>query len=464
MRLNLETKEPVPATREDLIQYFAAGEKPLGTERIGIEFERFAFDRKTKLPISYKGGEKSVENIFQALSARHGWKKIMEGENVVALQRRNQAVTLEPGGQIELSGAPQADIHGCCKEVREHCDETQIIADELGVGFFSMGTHPTSSREDFPQIPKARYNIMRPTMQQAGKHGLDMMTRTTTVQVNLDYHSESDMVKKLRVSLALQPVIGALFSNSPFLDGAPCGFQSFRNHIWLNTDPKRTGNLPFAFQDGMGYERYVDYLLDAPMYFVIRDGKYIDANGQIFRDFMDGKLRALPGELALLDDFITHSTTVFPDVRLKQWLEMRGADGGAWDFLCALPAIWTGLLYDATSLGAAYDIVKDWTAEERYALKQNTPKTGLKTPFRNMMVQDMARQILRIAEDGLQRREREDASSRDERIYLEPLQRVLQTGQTQADYWLSQYHGPWGQKLDPLFEQHSVKHLCADAM
>jgi glutamate--cysteine ligase len=304
-----------------------------------------------------------------------------------------------------------------------------------------------------PWMPKGRYAIMRAYMPKKGNLGLDMMTRTCTVQVNLDYSSEADMVKKFRVGLALQPIATALFADSPFTEGKPNGYQSFRSQVWSDTDPDRTGMLGFVFEDGFGFERYTDYLLDVPMYFSYRDGEYIDASGQSFRDFLAGKLPALPGALPTLKDWADHMTTAFPEVRLKKFLEMRGADGGPWNRLCALPAFWTGLLYDATALDAAWDLVKDFSMEERETLRSAVPRTALKTPFRNATVRELALEALKIAGHGLKRRARLNSRGVDEAMYIEPLVEIAQANQTPAERKLELYHGAWGGSVDPVFRE-----------
>jgi glutamate--cysteine ligase len=304
-------------------------------------------------------------------------------------------------------------------------------------------------------MPKDRYAIMTRYMPKVGSRGLDMMYRTCTIQVNLDFGSEADMVQKLRVSLALQPVATAIFACSPFTEGRPNGFLSLRSEIWRHTDADRTGMLPFAFEPGMGFERYADYALDVPMYFVYRDGRYIDASGASFRDFMAGKLAQLPGERPILDDWSDHLTTLFPEVRMKRFLEMRGADGGRWRRICAVPALWTGLLYDRPALDAAWDLVKDWSAEERQALRDAVPRTGLATPFRNRKVLDVARETLAIARAGLARRARKDARGKDETRFLDPVEAILREGLSPAQEMLARYAGAWGRSVAPLFTEYA---------
>jgi glutamate--cysteine ligase len=376
-----------------------------------------------------------------------------EGENPVALSREGASITLEPAGQLELSGAMLETIHQTCCEVNSHLKDVRSVADELGIGFLGMGFQPKWRRDEMPWMPKGRYKIMREYMPKVGSLGLDMMTRTCTVQVNLDFSSEADMIKKFRVSLALQPIATALFADSPFTEGRPNGYLSYRSHIWTDTDKDRTGMLDFVFADGFGYERYVDYILDVPMYFSYQDGRYIDLAGQDFKRFMAGELAALPGTKATMKDWADHLTTAFPEVRLKQYLEMRGADGGPWNRLCALPAFWVGLLYDDEALDAAWNLVKDFTMIERHALRDGVPKQALHLPFRHGTVRDLAGEALKIAAHGLQRRARLNRNGADERIYLEPLIEIVEANQTPAERKLELFHGAWGGSVDPVFKE-----------
>jgi glutamate--cysteine ligase len=439
--------------RRQLVEYLASGSKPAAQWRIGTEHEKFVFRRDTLAPASYAGA-RGIEALLTGLK-RFGWQAVMEGEYIIGLARNGATVSLEPGGQFELSGAPLDNLHQTCGEVTEHLQQARTVANELGLGMLAAGFQPKARREDIDWMPKGRYAIMRRYMPLKGNLGLDMMLRTCTVQVNLDFASEADMVSKFRLSLALQPIATALFANSPFTEGKPNGYQSYRAHIWTDTDPDRTGMLPFVFEDGMGFERYVDYLLDVPMYFVYRDGKYIDVAGQSFRDFLVGKLPGLRGEVPTLSDWGDHLTTAFPEVRLKQFLEMRGADSGPWGRLCALPALWVGLLYDDVATDAALDLVKNWTAEEREALRNGVPKTGLKTRFRRGTALDIAKATLEIAAAGLARRNRQDGTGGDESLFLAPLREIVASGKTPADSLLEAYTGPWNGSVDPIFTEQA---------
>jgi len=369
--------------------------------------------------------------------------------------RSDGSVTLEPAGQLELSGGQVDTIHDTCREVTCHLKEVREVADELQLGFFGMGFQPKWRREDMPWMPKGRYAIMRRYMPLKGNLGLDMMTRTCTVQVNLDFANEADMVKKFRVSLALQPLATALFANSPFKEGKPAGYKSYRSHIWTDTDPDRCGMLPFVFEEGFGFERYVDYMLGVPMYFVYRDGKYVDTSGQSFKDFLKGRLPARPGELPTLNDWADHVTTAFPEVRLKRYLEMRGADSGPLPALNALPAFWVGLLYDQTALDAAWDLVKDWTVADHDFLRAETPKTGLSTVFRGRSLSEWAREVVEIAHAGLRARQRLDAEGRDETIYLAPLDRAVASGLAPADELLAKWQNEWQGSFVPLYRDYA---------
>jgi glutamate--cysteine ligase len=447
-----QVKEVPVESRAQLVEYLAGGGKPRADWRIGTEHEKFGFRFDDLRPPTYEG-ERGIGALLEGLAQRYGYQRIEENGHLIALARGMESITLEPAGQLELSGAPLSTIHQTCCEVDSHLREVRSIAEPMGLGFLGMGFQPKWARADMPWMPKGRYAIMQRYMPLKGSLGLDMMTRTCTVQVNLDFADEADMVKKFRVSLALQPIATALWADSPFTEGKPNGFLSYRSQVWSDTDPDRTGMLGFVFEDGFGFERYVDYLLDVPMYFVYRDGRYIDAAGQSFRDFMDGRLPAYPGHRPTLKDFADHLTTAFPEVRLKRYLEMRGADGGPWNRLCALPAFWVGLLYDDAALDAAWDLVKDFSLAEREALRRAVPRTALKTPFRGGTVRDLALEALKIAGHGLKRRARLNARGADEAMFLEPLVEFAQANQTPAERKLELFHGPWGGSVDPVFRE-----------
>jgi glutamate--cysteine ligase len=449
------TSRGAPITdRRQLIEYLASGGKPKAAWRIGTEHEKFVFSLRDLRRLPYDGAEASIRNLLLGLT-RFGWKPVAEDGNVIALSSETCSVTLEPGGQLELSGAPLETIHQTCDEVNKHLAECKIVASELGVGLLGMGFDPKWRREDVPWMPKPRYKIMREYMPKKGRLGLDMMLRTCTVQVNLDYESEADMVKKFRVSLALQPVATALYANSPFTEGKPNGFLSYRSHIWTDTDPDRSGMLPFVFEPGFGYERYVDYVLDVPMYFAYRDGKYIDVSGSSFRDFMKGRLHNLTGDVATIGDFADHLTTAFPEVRLKKFLEMRGADTGRWNTLCGLPALWVGLLYDGAALDAACDLVADWTEEEREAMRRDVPRLGLETPHRSRNLRDIALEVLEMAREGLHRRARRDLCGEDETHHLDALFAIAGGGRTPAEELVNDYQTRWQGRIEPLYTEHA---------
>ena len=390
-------------SQAQLAEYLEAGCKAKDDWRIGTEHEKFGYLTDTHEPLPYDG-PRSIRAVLEGLRDRYGWAPVSEGGHIIGLEKDGANVSLEPGGALELSGAPLETIHQTCDEVNEHLREVKDIADEIGVGFIGLGAAPEWMHDEMPLMPKGRYKLMDAYMGRVGTTGTTMMRRTCTVQVNLDFGSEADMVKKMRVALALQPVATALFANSPFFEGQPNGMKSYRSYVWRHLDSDRTGMLPFVFEDGFGFERYVDYALDVPMYFVYRDGTYVDALGQSFRDFLKGELPALPGEVPTLSDWADHLTTIFPEARLKKFIEMRGADGGPWRRLCALPAFWVGLTYDQGALDAAWDLVKDWDAPTREALRVAAADQALDARVEGIHMHELARQTLDIAEAGLKAR------------------------------------------------------------
>jgi glutamate--cysteine ligase len=438
--------------RDQLVQSFAKGEKPIDRWRIGTEHEKFVYALSDHHAPSYDepGG---IRDLLMALT-EFGWRPVEEGGKVIALAGADGAISLEPAGQFELSGAPLDSLHETCAETGRHLEQVKAIGDKFGIGFLGLGMWPDKTRAELPIMPKGRYAIMLRHMPRVGTMGLDMMLRTCTIQVNLDYETEADMAKKFRVGLALQPLATALFANSPFTEGKPNGMLSYRSHIWSDTDPARTGMLPFVFEDGFGYDRYTDYALNVPMYFVYREGRYIDAAGLSFRDFLKGDLSVLPGELPTLDDWNDHLSTAFPEVRLKTFLEMRGADGGPWSRICALPALWVGLLYDGTALDAAWDVVKHWTIEERQALRDSVPKLALDAPIPGGgKLRDIAGEILDIANAGLAARARFDASGSNETGFLDPLREIVRSGKVPAQILLDRYHGIWGGDVSKVYDE-----------
>ncbi|TCT09969.1 glutamate--cysteine ligase [Tepidamorphus gemmatus] len=443
-------------TRDELIDYIAAGAKPRSRFRIGTEHEKFGFYTADCSPVPY-GGDRGIEKLLENMQLLLGWEPVTDGGRIIGLldPTKGGAISLEPGGQFELSGAPLETIHQTCREVNSHLAQLREVAEPLGIGFLGLGFSPKWTLAETPRMPKQRYDIMTAYMPKVGSLGLDMMYRTCTVQVNLDFESESDMVEKMRIGLALQPIATALFANSPFTEGRPNGFQSYRSEIWRDTDPDRTGMLPFVFDQGFGYEAYVDYALDVPMYFVKRGDVYHDVAGASFRDLMAGRLPQLPGVRATRSDWVNHLTTIFPEVRLKRYIEMRGADAGPWRSLCALPALWVGLLYDRTAQDAAWQLVRDWTAEERQALRDQVPRTALKTRFRNRTVQDIAREVVEIAYQGLVRRGRGHGGEANEARFIEDLREIAETGVTPADRLLAAYAGPWQGDIDRVFREHA---------
>ena len=442
--------------RDELVAWLAQGVRPKSDFRIGTEHEKFAFTHEGHRPVPYDG-PRGIRALLEGMQPLLGWQPIMEGPHIIGLfdAAGGGAITLEPGGQFELSGAQVDTVHQTASELTAHLDHVREVAKPLQLGFLGIGMTPDWTRADMPVMPKGRYKIMTAYMPKVGTLGLDMMYRTCTVQTNLDFSSEADMVKKLRVSLALQPIATALFANSPFTDGKPNGFLSFRSEIWRNTDNDRAGMLPWAFEPGMGFERWVDYALDVPMYFVKHDDEYVDVAGQSFRDLLVGKLRGMPGARATISDWANHLSSIFPEVRLKRYLEMRGADAGPLPNLLALPAFWVGILYDDAVLDTAWDLVKDWSAAERQQLRDEVPRLGLAAQIRGRGVAELAADILKLSRAGLARRNRLDAAGRDEGRYLEVLDERLARRKTPADDLLAKFHGPWNGSVDPIYDEQA---------
>ena len=452
-----DRNDPVIESRDQLLAPMIKGEKPRADWRIGTEHEKLVFSKSDHHAPSYdeKGG---IRDLLMALTD-YGWEPVIEvgpdgTKNVIALSGSDGAVSLEPAGQLELSGAPLENLHQTCAETGRHLDQVKAIGAKTGTGFLGLGMWPDKRRDELPIMPKGRYKIMLSHMPRVGSMGLDMMLRTCTIQVNLDYSSEADMVQKFRTSLALQPLATALFANSPFTEGKPNGFLSYRSHIWSDTDPHRTGMLPFVFEDGFGYDRYAEYMLDVPMYFVYRDGKYIDAAGLSFRDFLKGELSVLPGELPRASDWIDHLSTAFPEVRLKSFLEMRGADGGPWNTICALPAFWVGLLYDQGALDAAWDLVKDWDMDGREELRSTVPKLGLDAPLPGGgTLKDIAAHVLAISRSGLNARGRLNSAGDNESGFLAPLDEIVASGKVPAQRLLDKFGGEWAGDMSRVYEE-----------
>ncbi|WP_146346493.1 glutamate--cysteine ligase [Falsiphaeobacter marinintestinus] len=441
---------------DQLAEYLEKGCKPKEDWRIGTEHEKFGYCKDTHKPLPYEG-ERSIQAVLEGLRDRHGWSPLVESGKLIGLEKDGANISLEPGGQLELSGAPLETIHQTCDEVNQHLRDVKDISDKIGVGFLGLGAAPEWTHDQMPLMPKGRYKLMDSYMQKVGTMGTSMMRRTCTVQVNLDFGSEADMVQKMRVALALQPVATALFANSPFFEGKPNGQKSWRSYIWRHLDDARTGMLPFVFDEGFGFEAWVQYVLDVPMYFVYRDGQYIDALGQSFRDFLKGELPALPGETPLMSDWADHLTTVFPEARVKQFIEMRGADGGPWRRLCALPAFWVGLMYDQSALDAAWDLVKDWDEETRWALRVGGGEQGLQAQVGKINMNDLAREVLDISRAGLKARAKPGLGGMvaDERHFLHALEDSVETGMAPADELLELYNGEWNGDLSKIYDAFS---------
>ena len=442
--------------RDELVNWLARGAKPKSQFRIGTEHEKFAFTLKGHHPVRYEG-QRGIRALLEGMQHLLGWEPIIEGGNIIGLfdVTGGGAISLEPGGQFELSGAQLETVHQTSGELMAHLAQVHEVARPLHIGFLGIGMTPSWTLAEMPKMPKGRYKIMTAYMPKVGTRGLDMMYRTCTVQTNLDFSSEADMVKKLRVSIALQPVATALFANSPFTGGKPNGYLSFRSEIWRDTDNARAGMLPWAFEPGMGFERWVDYALDVPMYFIKHGDEYIDVAGQSFRDLLAGKLRAMPGTRATISDWANHLSTIFPEVRLKRYLEMRGADSGTLPNLLALPAFWVGILYDDVSLDAAWDLVKTWSAADRQNVRDAVPKQALAAAIRGRMLGEIATEVVKFARTGLARRKRLDSAGKDETRYLDPLEERLARGATPAQDLLDKFYGPWRGAVDPLYSEEA---------
>ncbi|NNE52206.1 MAG: glutamate--cysteine ligase [Sulfitobacter sp.] len=441
---------------EQLAEYLAEGCKPKEDWRIGTEHEKFGYCKETLLPLPYEGA-RSIRAMLEGLRDRHNWAPLLEKDKLIGLEKDGANISLEPGDQLELSGAPVETIHETCDEVNIHLREVKDVADDIGAGFIGLGAAPIWTHDQMDLMPKGRYKLMNDYMTKVGTMGRVMMRRTCTVQVNLDFGSEADMVQKMRVALALQPVATALFANSPFFEGRPNGHKSWRSRVWRDLDAARTGMLPFVFEEGFGFERWAEYALDVPMYFVYRDGEYINALGQSFRDFLKGELPALPGETPTLSDWADHLTTAFPEARMKRFIEMRGADGGPWRRLCALPAFWVGLMYDQSALDAAWDLVKHFTAEEREGLRVQASVDALQAQVGGIKMHDLARETVAIAEGGLKARARAGAGGLvpDETHFLNALKESVESGKVPADELLDDYHGKWQGDLTRIYAEYS---------
>jgi glutamate--cysteine ligase len=452
-----DTTDQTPISSvQELTAYMAAGSKPKDSFRIGTEHEKFAFFRADNSPVPYFG-DASISALLKALQTKNGWDPIMDGDNIIGLadQHGMGAISIEPGGQFELSGAPVETIHETCRESNSHLATVREIAEPMGIGFLGIGGSPKWTLAETPRMPKSRYDIMTRYMPKVGTKGLDMMYRTCTIQVNLDFSSEADMQKKMRVSMKLQSLATALFASSPFTEGRPNGLFSWRGDIWRDTDNRRSGLLDFTFRDDFGFHHYMEWALDVPMYFIVRDGRYHDCTHVTFRQFMNG---ALKGEIAAweptMGDWTNHLSTLFPDVRLKRFLEMRGADGGPWRRICALPAFWVGLLYDDAALDAADQLTKDWTFAEVNALREAVPAAGLNAEFRGHALYEVAREVIGISKAGLKARNRLNKEGQDESIFLSPLDEVMAKKATLAEDLLALYHGRWNGSVEPVFTEY----------
>lgn len=442
---------------DELVDYIAAGNKPRDQWRIGTEHEKFPFYVDGNAPVPYEG-DRGIKALLEGMQRVLGWEPIIDAGHIIGLVEPTGqgAISLEPGGQFELSGAPVETIHQTCREGNAHLAQLREIAEPLGIRFLGLGGSPKWTLPETPRMPKSRYDIMTAYMPKVGTQGLDMMYRTCTIQVNLDFESEADMRRKMQVSLKLQPLATALFANSPFTEGRPNGLQSWRGEIWRDTDNQRAGMLELCFSSDFGFADYVEWALDVPMYFVIRDGRYHDMTHITFRRFMAGDARnEIPDGLPTMGDWANHLSTLFPDVRLKRFLEMRGADGGPWRRICALPAFWVGLLYDDEALAAAETLTRDWTYDEALAMRDAVPREGLATPLRNHSLRDVAREVLDISRTGLRNRNRLNRDGYDETGFLAPLDEVVARGTTSAQEMINAYNTRWGGSIEPAFIEYA---------
>lgn len=438
--------------RQDIVEYLQQGCKPKEQWRIGTEHEKFAFSWDNFSPIPYEG-DKGLAAYFK-LFVEKGWQPILEKENVIGVKNLDGAsITLEPGGQIELSGAPVESLHESCQEIHQHFQETKEILSEFGMGLIGLGVHPELPKEKFPHMPKARYDIMRKYLANQGNHALDMMYKTCTIQANIDFSSEADMVKKMRVGIALQPIATALFANSPFYNGEIKDQYSFRSHIWKDTDPDRCGMIPFVFEENFGFDSHVDYVINVPTFFIIRDGEYIPATSGTFKQFLEGNHPDLKDYQPTLEDLKNHFTTIYTEVRLKQYMEMRGADIGSMEQLTALPAFWVGLMYDDQNLNSLYDMILDWSVDEILKLREDVPQTALHTEFRGEKLLVLARKLVELAKQGLVKRNLLNENQDNESIYLQSLERIVDEGRTQAEVILDYYQNRWKKNMKLLYEE-----------
>jgi glutamate--cysteine ligase len=444
-----DDSQPVE-TLDDLVQHFRAGEKPREQWRIGTEHEKLAFSRSTHEPLPF-GGERGIFAILEAFRTRFGWEPVREGENVIALTRGEASITLEPGGQLELSGAALASAHDTCAELSVHVREMRAIAQSLDVVLLMMGRNPTVPTARMPWMPKERYAIMRRYLPTRGGMARDMMLGTGTVQTNIDYSDEADMARKLRVALGAAPILTALFANSPFDAGKPSGYLSTRSLIWEHTDPDRSGFIPGAFEPGFGYREYAEYALDVPMFFIHRNGHYLDYSGRSFRRFME---EGLDGHRATAEDWALHLTTLFPIARIKQYLELRMADVGPLDMICAFAALTRGLCYDAAALAEAEALIRAIPPAELPELQHEAARLGLRARAQGRPLQDWARDLLRIARGGLERLNALDSNEENEAKLLQPLHRIAESGRTLADELLQLWEHEWGRSLEPIFTSH----------
>ncbi len=433
---------------EELVAHLRSGEKPRERWRVGTEHEKIGLYEDTHAPVPYEG-ERGIGALLRRVAAEDGWNPLVEGPHVIGLEKAGASITLEPGGQMELSGAPLRTIHETCDEFHAHLSLMKRVCEPMRIVFLGLGIHPLHGVERIPVMPKARYRIMRRYLPTRGSLALEMMFATATVQANFDYSDEADMVAKMRAALGVSPIVSALFANSSVSEGKANGFITRRLHIWTHTDPDRCGMLPFAFEQGFGYREYVEWALDVPMFFIVRNGAYQPAHETTFRRFLQQGFR---GERPTLADFDRHLTTLFPDVRLKRIIEVRGADAVPPGLTCSLPALWKGLLYDPEALKQAAALVSGYDAETREAARSDVARRGLSARYGGEPVLELARQLAAISREGLARLAHAGRRDRDETGFLDPVFAQLELAASPGSLVVERWEGEWARSVERLIE------------
>jgi glutamate--cysteine ligase len=436
------------ASVEELVDFLRRWEKPRDRWRVGTEHEKIGLYEADHAPVPYET-ERGIGTLLERIAEVDGWGRITEGPNVIALEKDGASITLEPGGQFELSGAPLRTIHETCDEFHRHLDLMKRVSEPLGIVWLGLGMHPIHGVDRIPRMPKERYAIMQSYLPKRGALALDMMFTTATVQANYDFADEADMVAKMRAAMGLTPIVSAMFANSSLSGGKANGFVSRRLHVWQQVDPDRCGLLPLVFEPDFGYRRYVEWALDVPMFFVVRDGEHRPAKGMRFRTFLR---EGGAGTRATLSDFDRHLTTLFPDVRLKHIIEVRGADAVPPGLTCSLPALWKGLLYDDEALAAAWHLVRHSSQEEREVAREDAARRGLGASFAGRSMLDLARELTAIAREGLRRIRHAGRRDPDETPFLDPILDQLESGASPGQVVLDRWEGEWGRSVDRLID------------